>query len=49
MISTQLRLLIAEYVSTLNNEIHPLDTTSYFHQKFEEIHPFQDGIGRVGR
>ena len=30
-------------------KIHPVELASTFHQKFEEIHPFTDGNGRVGR
>ncbi len=29
--------------------IHPLRLASLFHGKFEQIHPFEDGNGRVGR
>jgi Fic family protein len=31
------------------NRIHPLKLSSLFHGKFEQIHPFEDGNGRVGR
>ena len=31
------------------NEIHPLELAVIFHGKFEKIHPFEDGNGRVGR
>ena len=31
------------------DDIHPLQKAAIFHGKFEEIHPFEDGIGRVGR
>jgi len=31
------------------NDYHPIVLTSIFHNRFEEIHPFQDGNGRVGR
>ena len=30
-------------------KIHPLQLASLFHGRFEQIHPFQDGNGRVGR
>lgn len=38
--------LIKEY---RNNKIKTFDDILDFHQKFELIHPFQDGNGRVGR
>ena len=30
-------------------KIHPLELAFKFHHKFEMIHPFADGNGRVGR
>lgn len=32
-----------------NKEIHPLVTAALFHHKFTEIHPFDDGNGRMAR
>jgi Fic family protein len=29
--------------------MHPLEVASIFHGRFEKIHPFEDGNGRVGR
>ena len=35
---------------TKNKEkIHPLELAALFHGKLEQIHPFEDGNGRVGR
>jgi Fic family protein len=45
----QMRYLVAEYEAKSREGIHQVELASIFHQKFEEIHPFQDGNGRVGR
>lgn len=49
LIHRQMKYIIADYNSKLAERVHPIEIASYFHQKFEEIHPFQDGNGRVGR
>ena len=40
---------LVEWYHKNKSKIHPLKLASLFHGKFEQIHPFQDGNGRVGR
>ena len=46
-VSKEIRQLIEWYHK--NQDIHPIQRASFFHGKFETIHPFEDGNGRVGR
>lgn len=48
-IAPSMRYLIQEYHHGVQTRIHPIELAAIFHQKFEEIHPFQDGNGRTGR
>lgn len=47
-VESEMKRLINWYASN-KNKIHPVKLTSLFHGKFEQIHPFEDGNGRVGR
>ncbi|MCK5040185.1 MAG: Fic family protein [Candidatus Aenigmarchaeota archaeon] len=40
---------LVDWYKKNENMIHPVELASLFHQRFEEIHPFIDGNGRVGR
>jgi len=40
--------LINEYHAN-KEKIHPIELAAILHGKFEQIHPFEDGNGRVGR
>lgn len=48
-ISHELDDAIAEYYQALRSGKHPFEQAIRFHYKFEMIHPFTDGNGRVGR
>lgn len=47
-IEKELRSLIKWYAKN-KKRYHPLVTAAVVHNQFENIHPFQDGNGRVGR
>jgi Fic family protein len=45
-VHSQVKALLKEYCKM---KVHTLEDIIDFHQRFESIHPFQDGNGRVGR
>jgi Fic family protein len=49
LIEQRIRYLLGYHRNLVKNNVHPIERASIFHQKFEEIHPFEDGNGRVGR
>lgn len=40
---------LIEWYNKNRQKMHPLQLAAIFHGKFEKIHPFKDGNGRVGR
>lgn len=40
---------LIKWYHTNEQKLHPLTLAALFHGKFEQIHPFEDGNGRVGR
>ncbi len=40
---------LLNWYENASQEMHPLQVAALFHGKFEKIHPFEDGNGRVGR
>jgi len=47
-IKADLKLLL-EWQDQNKKTVHPLALVTFFHHKFENIHPFSDGNGRTGR
>ena len=46
-VASDMQKLLSWYHAT--EKIHPLQMAALFHSRFEKIHPFEDGNGRVGR
>lgn len=47
LVPQEMKKLIGWYQESTN--LHPLQKAAIFHGRFERIHPFEDGNGRVGR
>jgi len=47
-VSQEMAVLL-DWYETHIEDTHPLQVAAQFHGKFERIHPFEDGNGRVGR
>jgi hypothetical protein len=48
-IASDLEDLLSWYHAKKDAGLHPIEIAARFHQRFEEIHPFDDGNGRTGR
>lgn len=40
---------LIEWHNQSKEKMHPIKLAALFHGRFEQIHPFEDGNGRVGR
>jgi Fic family protein len=49
LIEEKLKKIIEEYYTNIKKGYHPFEEATIFHYRFEMIHPFTDGNGRVGR
>lgn len=49
LIEEELDELIRDFYEILQNKKYPFEQIMIFHYRFETIHPFSDGNGRVGR
>jgi fido (protein-threonine AMPylation protein) len=48
-VSDHMEYALHEYYEGVKRKVHLVELAALFHLKFEQIHPFPDGNGRVGR
>ncbi len=48
LVPIQMEEFLADY-KEMREKLHIIDAVSIFHLRFEDIHPFIDGNGRIGR
>ena len=48
-VSRLMRTALEEYQNRLRRSVHPIEASALFHLDLEQIHPFEDGNGRLGR
>ncbi len=48
-VRTEMNKLLNWWKENKKSKRHPLAVAADFHQRFESIHPFEDGNGRIGR
>ncbi len=48
-VQSEMDNLILIYLDLLKRKVNPLITATWFHLTFTQIHPFQDGNGRIAR
>lgn len=48
-VESEIDTLLSIYQKLQDNQIHPVIIAAWFHHSFVQIHPFQDGNGRMAR
>jgi fido (protein-threonine AMPylation protein) len=49
LVEDRMSYVLDEHRQGIESRVHPIELAAVFHVRFEEVHPFEDGNGRVGR